>query len=604
MIKTFNKRLLFLLCMLVPVVLFLSCEKDEDDDNGDKIQLLSFGPTGAQHGDTLRFIGTHLDKVTSIEFTGGAAAVVNKADFKHQSSGLIKLLVPAAAVKGYVTLKTPQGDIVTKTQLNLGVTIVVASITGQARPGSNITITGNYLNWVDRVTFANDKPVETFVSQKIDELVVKVPDDAQTGKLLISYQGTDPAEMETTQILNVTLPVITSMAPLPVKPLTNLTITGTDLDLAKKIIFNGVATPVTSFVSQSATQLVVAVPETAKTGKLTLEAASGVQSVSTADLTIMVPAITNFSPASINVGSNLTLTGTNLDLVKKVIFTGVAPAATTFVSQSATQLVVAVPAGSRDGVIRVEAASGVQATSSNSLDVILPAVTSMSPNPIFPATNLTITGTLLNMVASITFENAAPVTSFVSQSASQIVVTVPSGVLRGKIILRTQAPSDTVQSREILEISGGVPPPTISLPIYDDAVTSNWNGWTGGGWGGTADYNNTSPVRAGAKSIKVDYTGQWGSPIQLGAGSVNVSAYTTFKISVFGAPGSGGKKISLGINGADSYQITIIEGAWNDYSVPISALTSGSTITEILVKEYSGGTFGNFTVYIDAMGFN
>lgn len=606
MTQLLNKRLLALFCMLIPVLLFTSCEKDEDGGSGsDKIQLLSFGPTGAQHGDTLRFIGTHLDKVTAIEFTGGAAAAVDKAAFKSQSPALIKVLVPAAAEKGYVTLKTPEGDIVTKTQLNLGVTIQVTSITAQARPGSNITITGNFLNWVDRVTFANDKPVETFVSQKINELVVKVPDDAQTGTLLISYQGTDPAEMETTQTLNVTLPVITTMAPLPVKPLTNLTITGTDLDLTKKILFNGVANAVTTFVSQSATQLVVAVPETAKTGKLTLEAASGVQSVSTADLTIVVPAITNFSPASINIGSNLTITGTNLDLVKKVIFTGVAPAVTSFVSQSATQLVVTVPAGSRDGTIKVEAASGVQATSAGSLDVILPSVTSMSPNPVFPATNLTITGTLLNMVSSITFENAPAVTSFVSQSATQIVVTVPNGVLRGKIILRTQAPSDTVQSRDILEIAGGVPPPTIALPIYDDAVV-NWNGWTGAGWSGTANYNNTSPVRAGTKSIKIDYTGQWGAPVQLGAGSVNVSAYTTFKVSLFGAPGSGGKKVLIVLNGTDvgSATLTIVEGAWTDFSIPISTLTSSSSISEILVKEYSGGSFSNFTVYVDAMGFN
>lgn len=603
MTKLFNKRLLFFVCLLLPVALLTSCEKDDNDVDKNKVVLLSFGPTGAQHGDTLRFVGNNLDKVTSIEFTGGAAAVVDKAAFKHQSSGLIKLLVPQAAVKGYVTLKTPQGDVVTKTQLNLGVTIEVSSMTAQARPGTNITINGNLLNWVTQVTFARDKVVTTFVTQTINQLVVKVPDDAETGPLLIKYSGTDSAEMETTP-LQVTLPLITGMAPLPVKPLTNLTITGTDLDLTKKIIFNGVSTPVTTFVSQTATQLVVAVPETAKTGKLTLEAASGVQTTSTADLTIILPNTTTFSPSPINLGANLTITGTNLDLVKKVIFTGVAPAVTSFVSQSATQLVVTVPAGSRKGAIKLEAASGVQTTSSGVLDVLLPTITAMSPNPVFPATNLTITGTRLNTVTGITFENAPTVTSFVSQSATQIVVTVPNGVLRGKVIFRVSAPADTVQSTEILEISGGVPPPTIALPIYDDAVTSNWNGWTGGGWGGTADYGNTSPVRAGTKSIRVDYTGQWGSPIQLGAGSVNVSSYTTFKISIFGAPGSGGKKISLGINGADSYQITIVEGAWTDYSVPISALTSGSTITEILVKEYSGGTFGNFTIYVDAMGFN
>ena len=62
-----------------------------------------------------------------------------------------------------------------------------------------------------------------------------------------------------------------------------------------------------------------------------------------------------------------------------------------------------------------------------------------------------------------------------------------------------------------------------------DAVTSNWNGWTGGGWGGSINYCNTAPVREGDNSIKIDYVGGWGSPLQLGGASVNAASYTTLK---------------------------------------------------------------------------
>ena len=54
---------------------------------------------------------------------------------------------------------------------------------------TNITISGNYLNWVDRITFTKNKVVETFISQSFNEIVVTVPEDAETGPLVISYSA-------------------------------------------------------------------------------------------------------------------------------------------------------------------------------------------------------------------------------------------------------------------------------------------------------------------------------------------------------------------------------------------------------------------------------
>src|SRR5829696_206684 len=134
MIKLTYMRLLVSLSLIVLIGMAVSCNKKDDVPNDGKTALYSFGPTGAKIGDTLSFIGVNLDKVNAVKFTG-VNAVVDKSNFKTQAGDLIKLIVPTAAEKGYLTLRLSTGDsIVTKTQLNLNVLTTVTSFTSQARP--------------------------------------------------------------------------------------------------------------------------------------------------------------------------------------------------------------------------------------------------------------------------------------------------------------------------------------------------------------------------------------------------------------------------------------------------------------------------------------
>jgi hypothetical protein len=514
MIKLTYFRLLAFLSIIL-VIGVTSCDKKDNLPNNGKAALYSFGPTGTKIGETLRFIGVNLDQVSSIKFTG-KNAVVDKASFKLQDGYNIQVVVPQAAEKGTVTLRLSSGDsIVTKTPLNLSVLATITSITAQARPGDNITINGTYLNWIDKITFFRDKKPASFVSQSQTQIVVKVPDDAQTGTLVLHYGGTDSANIETKDTLKVTLPIATSFAPNPVKHGTNVTITGTDLDLVKKVYFNSVSVAVTSFVSQSATSLVVTVPGATTKGK-----------------------------------------------------------------------------------IKLEAASGVQTTSASDLDVALPTIASMTPNPVAPDANVTITGTNLDLVSSANFIGVPDaVTTFVSQSATQLVIKVPTAAISGKLTLNVKNSTLSVKSSTDLSIIGSSVPPII---IYDDAVTSAWNGWVGGGWGGTHDYANTSPVRSGSKSIKVSYVGGWGAPLQLGAASINLGGYTSLKLSIYGDVGSGGKKVNVGLNNQDGYTITLVEGVWTDYTIPLSSTAATTTLTDLIVKEFNGT--GGFTIYVDNIG--
>ena len=290
MITTLKTRLLpFFFILLLGTL--ASCEKD--DNNSGITELLSFGPTGAMHGDTLRIIGNNLNDVTAVEFTG---AVVEKSGFVEQTSERILIILPPSVEQGFITLKTPAGDIVSKTRLNLEVPVTITSIPASARPGDNITIKGEYMNWVTQVWFEKDKMVDSFVSKSLNELVVKIPMDAQSGKITLIGSGTEPMEVESETTLNVMLPAITSLNPNPVEREKNLTINGTDLDLVKGVMFKGKPTADTTFESRSATQLVIKVPKEADRGKIELVAFSGVKIESAEDLKLVgdLPALDDF----------------------------------------------------------------------------------------------------------------------------------------------------------------------------------------------------------------------------------------------------------------------------------------------------------------------
>ena len=256
-------------------LLFSSCE--DEDDQPEEVEFLSFGPSLVQHGEDITFVGNRLDKVTSIILPPNVE--VPASEFKEHTSERIVIAVPVETTYGKVVLRTPEQDIESRSNLGLTYEIAITSIPAEAKPGTNVTITGEFLNYVEEVWFAEGKVATEFVSQSRTELVVTVPMDAQTGNITVSNGATvEPVIAESETPLIVTLPTATSLAPVPVERGGDLTITGTDLDLVNEIIFKGgVIVPREEFVQQESAQLVVTVPGEANKGTLTLVAFSGVQ---------------------------------------------------------------------------------------------------------------------------------------------------------------------------------------------------------------------------------------------------------------------------------------------------------------------------------------
>lgn len=357
MFKNYTKIIVTLLLMVMSVA-FTSC-KDDDEVNSGQVELLSFGPSGVKHGEEIKIIGKNLDKVEGVVLVGVESPITS---FSTHTKELIVLTIPQEAEGGKLILKTSNGDIESKTILSFEVPVTITSITEEAKPGTNISIKGTKVNWIESVSFANDVVVkrEDFVSRTQTEVVVTVPMEAQTGRLVLSTGGTEPLTIEIEDELIVTMPVITSMSPLNVKHTDDLTIQGSDLDLVTMVTFPD-GTQVTKFESQTESQIVVKVPNTTGSGKIILTVFSGLTVESTSSISIILPSVASFSPDATDAhqaGVELVMSGENLDLVGEITFPGVAKAVTSFVSQTPNQIVVVIPEGVEGGTVALKTIHG------------------------------------------------------------------------------------------------------------------------------------------------------------------------------------------------------------------------------------------------------
>lgn len=440
-IKFRNRVLLFAtLCVVGAGLLLTSCEGKEEEDT--KVVLQSFGPMPIARGAELKFIGLNLDRVTAVVLPDN----ITITTFTKKEQRLLTLTVPQEAMPGYVVLKTPDGDITTKTTIGYSEPISIAGFTpATVKAGDQLTITGDYLNLVeeviltDRITVAGDD----FISHSRTEIKLVVPAEAQTGKIAVSNGAEEPVIVFSAATLTVTLPAFTSVTPNPVKAGTNLTIAGTNLDLVLTVeLGGGKVIDADDFVSHSATQIVLAVPEDTKDGKVVMVPASGVEVETADDLIMVVPAV-SVSPVTLKNGDDITVTGTNLDLVDHVIFGG-NKQGTIRDGGTATQILVTVPDDAVDGVVTFVTKADKEVTGPN-LTMIVPAFSSFSPTSARANTSITLSGTDLDLVTRVMFTGDIEGT-IGTRTETSLSVTVPVGAKTGKITIITKNGTQVVSA--------------------------------------------------------------------------------------------------------------------------------------------------------------
>lgn len=362
--------------VLLSSLTFTACDTNDVDTNQYKggISLNVFGPSPVLRGGELRFLGCGMDQVASVLIPGCDAIT----DIQLISAEEIRVIVPQTALPGYVTLMLRNGEsIVTKTQLTYSEPVLIESFSPETvRPGDVLTIKGEYLNLMHQVIFAENvivsdeviaeeeatEATSKFLKHTRNEIQVRVPEEAQSGKIILSDGAEIPNRLYSEVELQVVLPSVAEVADYNnIKPGAIMTVTGENFDLVKEVRMENGEKVEFEFSTENKT-LQFTLPANAVSGFIYVVPASGVQ-IPVASIELAKPG--NFSCATSDVaaGGQITIQGENLDLVSAVIFSGEVEGE--IISQSPEQLIVSVPALAQSGSVTFKMANGEQVLALN-----------------------------------------------------------------------------------------------------------------------------------------------------------------------------------------------------------------------------------------------
>ena len=416
-------KVLLLAC--VALLGFTACDEDNYDTNQYKggVSLSAFGPSPVMRGGTLRFYGSNLDQVKEVIIPG--VSPITEIDVRQAGvPSEIHVQVPVDGPEvGLVTLRTANGtEITTLTELTYEEPIVIEGFSpAEVMPGDVLTITGDYLNLIHEVIFAEEVvvPEEDFleVSDPRRMIQVVVPDAAQTGELILSDAAEEmPNWIYTEEELIVGAPTAQPLATeTRFKAGETVTIAGTHLGMVAYVRFNATAeTPYDlpaedlaeedepSFtLNEEGTEISFILPAEAPSGVVELVLRSGLTVPVMDNFQTVLPTELAITAAATKNGSELVITGRDMDLVVSVTFPNMTEA-TTVTEATATQVTVTVPDLAQSGDLSLNTAGGESVTVP--FVTLKPTITAFNPAALTAGEVVTITGTDLDLVASVVFE--------------------------------------------------------------------------------------------------------------------------------------------------------------------------------------------------------
>jgi hypothetical protein len=458
-----QKKIMHQAMICLALLLSISVVSCDDDDEGGVVELFSFGPCPVLRGNDISFIGQNLDQVTSVTIPNA----IEVTDIDVISSTEISVTVPQEAEVGYVTLNYKGGSVTSKSLLGFSEPFEITSISPteeSVRAGDEVTISGDYLNNIVKVTFQPSAEVDSsvFVSQSREEIVLVVPLEASSGKIII--EDVNGNQLYSDQEFTVSLPEITELLSTSLKAGDEITISGDNLDLVSSIVFaGGSIIEAADFSSQSLSTIVVASPDDLQDGALTLVSYSGISVVSSESITTVMPSEIMIKAADrFKAGMEVIIEGEDLDLVTSIVFTG----GSEIIDFSYTEnnITVEIPANAIDGAVTLNTASG-KSVETDAIELVKPTVTDMAPNPVTAGSDVVITGTDLDLVESVTFGGDVTV-EVTPDSETSFTVTVSLDASTGELVLNMVNGESVVTSSLTIDN-----PDYCFIPVLPDSDT-------------------------------------------------------------------------------------------------------------------------------------
>lgn len=284
----------------------------------------------------------------------------------------------------------------------------------------------------------------------------------------------------------------------PANPGAEVTLTGVNLENTAAVVIDGIEAQITS---KSFKTLKFKVPMSpnyvqAQTYKTTLELLStqekpGEYSWKIDYYVYLNPTdaiVTQITPLTGTVGTEIALTGFNFDLVSKVLFNGIDVLPAAFTTHSATQIKFAVPAGSYTPgnnavtVAIVWGSANTQTTVTDAFQMSTPKPDAFTAPGAPPAMGdeLTFTGVNMDLLDEIWVGNLKAVIT--AQSATSVKISIPAGTYTGasgnQAVVNivgywgTPAQTTTLAQSLTIDVTVSVVAPTFTTVIPADGGTA------------------------------------------------------------------------------------------------------------------------------------